>query len=78
MGSEGYLINQFIAAHTNHRTDEWGGAYENRIRMPLEIVKGIREKVTSSHIQTITSSTFMKSLGHGRIDAHALHAFSFV
>jgi 2,4-dienoyl-CoA reductase (NADPH2) len=48
MGSEGYLINQFIAAHTNHRTDEWGGSYENRIRMPLDIVKGIREKVKTS------------------------------
>jgi len=44
MGSEGYLINQFIATHTNKRTDEWGGAYENRIRLPLEIVRAIREK----------------------------------
>jgi 2,4-dienoyl-CoA reductase (NADPH2) len=46
MGSEGYLINQFIAAHTNHRADEWGGTYENRIRLPIEIVKAIRQKVT--------------------------------
>jgi 2,4-dienoyl-CoA reductase (NADPH2) len=35
MGSEGYLINQFIATHTNKRTDGWGGAYENRIRLPM-------------------------------------------
>lgn len=44
MGSEGYLINQFIAAKTNKRTDEWGGSYENRIKFPLEIVKRIRKE----------------------------------
>jgi len=43
MGSEGYLINQFIARHTNKRTDEWGGAYENRIRFAVEIVRRVRE-----------------------------------
>jgi 2,4-dienoyl-CoA reductase (NADPH2) len=45
MGSEGYLINQFIVQRTNKRSDQWGGSYENRIRFPLEIVKRIREKV---------------------------------
>ena len=45
MGSEGYLINEFIAARTNHRDDEWGGSYENRIRFPLEIVRRTREVV---------------------------------
>lgn len=45
MGSEGYLINQFIAARTNHRTDAWGGSYQNRIRFPLEIVRSIRDAV---------------------------------
>lgn len=45
MGSEGYLINEFIAARTNHRADEWGGAYENRIRFPVEIVRRVRERV---------------------------------
>ncbi|UWR71498.1 NADPH-dependent 2,4-dienoyl-CoA reductase [Phaeobacter inhibens] len=45
MGSEGYLINQFIAARTNHRTDRWGGSYENRIRFPVEIVRRMRERV---------------------------------
>ena len=44
MGSEGYLINQFTCPRTNHRTDEWGGAIENRIRFPVEIVEGIRER----------------------------------
>lgn len=43
MGSEGYLINQFIAQQTNKRTDEWGGSYENRIKFPIEIVKAVRE-----------------------------------
>lgn len=43
MGSEGYLINQFIASQTNMRTDEWGGSYENRIKFPLEIVKAVRK-----------------------------------
>ncbi|MFF0215484.1 oxidoreductase [Streptomyces vinaceus] len=42
MGSEGYLINEFIAAATNKRTDRWGGAYENRMRFPLEIVRRTR------------------------------------
>jgi 2,4-dienoyl-CoA reductase (NADPH2) len=42
MGSEGYLINQFIVSHTNQRDDDWGGPYENRIRFPLEIIRRIR------------------------------------
>ena len=45
MGSEGYLINQFIAKRTNKRTDDWGGSYENRIRLPLEIVRQTRAAV---------------------------------
>ncbi|MGI5401695.1 FAD-dependent oxidoreductase [Streptomyces sp. CA-135486] len=45
MGSEGYFINEFIASATNHRTDRWGGSYENRIRLPLEIVRRTRERV---------------------------------
>ncbi|MUK76936.1 FAD-dependent oxidoreductase [Aliivibrio fischeri] len=50
MGSEGYLINQFICARTNVRYDNWGGRYQNRIRFPLEIIKAIREKVGSDFI----------------------------
>jgi len=50
MGSEGYLINQFIVKKTNKRTDEWGGEYENRIRFPLEIVKQVREAVGEEFI----------------------------
>lgn len=44
MGSEGYFIHQFIATRTNRRTDEWGGSFENRIRLALEIVKAIRKE----------------------------------
>ncbi|HHQ4927268.1 TPA: FAD-dependent oxidoreductase [Aeromonas hydrophila] len=45
MGSEGYLINQFICERTNKRTDSWGGSSENRMRFPVEIVRAIRERV---------------------------------
>lgn len=45
MGSEGYLINEFVAAKTNQRTDEWGGPYANRIKFPVEIVRRVRERV---------------------------------
>ena len=50
MGSEGYLINEFIAAHTNHRDDAWGGSYANRIRFPLEIVRRTRARVGPNFI----------------------------
>ncbi len=50
MGSEGYLINEFIVARTNHRDDEWGGSYENRIRLPIEIVKRTRAEVGENFI----------------------------
>lgn len=50
MGSEGYLINQFIVKKTNQRTDEWGGPYENRIKFPIEIVKRVREAVGEKFI----------------------------
>lgn len=50
MGSEGYLINQFLVAHTNKRNDEWGGPYANRMRLPVEIVSRIREKTGRNFI----------------------------
>lgn len=50
MGSEGYLINQFLVRRTNHRTDEWGGDYNNRIRFPIEIVKATRQAVGPNFI----------------------------
>ncbi|MGB7319571.1 MAG: NADPH-dependent 2,4-dienoyl-CoA reductase [Planktotalea sp.] len=50
MGSEGYFINQFLVTHTNKRTDRWGGSYENRMRLPVEIVKRVREAVGTDFI----------------------------
>ncbi|NKX44948.1 NADPH-dependent 2,4-dienoyl-CoA reductase [Roseicyclus persicicus] len=45
MGSEGYFLNQFLVTHTNKRTDRWGGPYENRMRLPVEVVRRAREAV---------------------------------
>lgn len=50
MGSEGYLINQFLVERTNHRTDEWGGSFDNRCRLPVEIIRAIREEVGKDFI----------------------------
>ena len=50
MASEGYFLNQFIVKHTNHRDDEWGGSYENRIKLPIEVVTRVREKVGEKFI----------------------------
>ena len=50
MGSEGYFLNQFIAARTNKREDQWGGSYENRIRLPIEVVRQVREAVGANFI----------------------------
>ena len=45
MGSEGYFLNQFLVTHTNKREDRWGGSYENRMRLPIEVVRRVREAV---------------------------------
>lgn len=50
MGSEGYLINEFIAKRTNKRTDKWGGVYENRMRLPIELIKQTRAAVGEEYI----------------------------
>ena len=50
MGSEGYFINQFLVTHTNKREDRWGGSYENRMRLPLEIVRRVRAAVGDDFI----------------------------
>ena len=50
MGSEGYFINQFLSLATNKRTDQWGGDYSNRMRLPLEIVQRTREAVGKDFI----------------------------
>jgi 2,4-dienoyl-CoA reductase (NADPH2) len=50
MGSEGYFINQFLASHTNHRSDRWGGSYANRMRLAVEVVQRVREAVGPNFI----------------------------
>ena len=50
MGSEGYFLNQFLVTHTNKRTDRWGGAYENRMRLPVEVVRRVRAAVGADFI----------------------------
>lgn len=50
MGSEGYFLNQFIAARTNFRSDGWGGEYQNRIKLPIEVVRRVREAVGEQFI----------------------------
>ncbi|SES28517.1 2,4-dienoyl-CoA reductase (NADPH2) [Tranquillimonas rosea] len=50
MGSEGYFLNQFLVTRTNRRTDRWGGAYENRMRLPLEVVRRVRAAVGEDFI----------------------------
>ncbi len=50
MGSEGYFLNEFLVTHTNKRTDRWGGSYENRMRLPVEVVKRVRAAVGADFI----------------------------
>lgn len=50
MGSEGYLINEFLVTRTNHRKDQWGGSFSNRMRFPVEVVKAVREAVGTDFI----------------------------
>ncbi|MEI2808445.1 FAD-dependent oxidoreductase [Albidovulum sp.] len=50
MGSEGYLLNEFLVTRTNRRTDRWGGSLENRMRLPLEVVARVREAVGADFI----------------------------
>ena len=50
MGSEGYFLNQFLVRHVNKRTDRWGGSYENRMRLPLEVMRAVRRAVGDDFI----------------------------
>ena len=50
MGSEGYFLNQFLVRHVNHRSDRWGGSYENRMRLPVETVARVRAAVGADFI----------------------------
>ena len=50
MGSEGYLINQFITQYTNQRDDIWSSSYQNRIRFPIEVIKAVRQRIGHNFI----------------------------
>jgi 2,4-dienoyl-CoA reductase (NADPH2) len=63
MGSEGYLINEFVAPRTNHRTDEWGGEFANRMRFPVEVVRRTRAAVGQSAPITRASRSTSWALG---------------
>lgn len=56
MGSEGYLLNQFLSSHVNQRTDQWGGSLDNRMRFAVEVVKAVREAVGKEFIITFRLS----------------------
>ena len=56
MGSEGYLLNQFLSRHVNQRTDQWGGSLENRMRFAIEVVKAVRAAVGEAFIITFRLS----------------------
>jgi len=64
MGSEGYFINQFLVPRTNHRSDEWGGRFENRMRVPVEIVRRIRDAV-GEHFIIIYRLSMLDMLADG-------------
>ncbi len=74
MGSEGYLINQFLAPRTNDRTDRWGGPIENRIRFPVEIVRRVRAKVGPNFIIVYRLSMLDLVEGGGTWDEIAILA----
>ena len=66
MGSEGYLINQFICQRTNKRTDKWGGSYENRMRLALEIMQAVKKAVGDDFIIIFRLSMLDLVEGAGR------------
>jgi 2,4-dienoyl-CoA reductase (NADPH2) len=74
MGSEGYFINEFIARAVNRREDRWGGSHENRIRLPLEIVRRVRERVGPSFILIYRLSMLDLVDGGSTLDENVLLA----
>ncbi|WP_394261206.1 FAD-dependent oxidoreductase [Moraxella boevrei] len=72
MGSEGYLLNQFLSPHTNKRNDQWGGSLENRMRFPLAVVKAVREAVGKDFIITFRLS-LMDLVPNGNTFADVIH-----
>jgi 2,4-dienoyl-CoA reductase (NADPH2) len=74
MGSEGYLINQFLAARTNQRDDEWGGDYLRRMRFAVEVVRAVRERVGADFIIIYRLSMLDLVEGGGTFDEAVLLA----
>ena len=72
MGSEGYLINEFTAPHTNHRSDRWGGSFAGRARFPVEIVRRVREAVGPDFI-LITRISMLDLVPNGSTPEEVLH-----
>ncbi|MEN8787527.1 MAG: NADPH-dependent 2,4-dienoyl-CoA reductase [Flavobacteriales bacterium] len=72
MGSEGYLINEFVSAKTNKRTDKWGGSFENRIQFPLEIIRKTREAVGENFI-LIFRLSMLDLVGEGNTWEESVH-----
>ncbi|MGU3414698.1 FAD-dependent oxidoreductase [Enterobacteriaceae bacterium C34A] len=68
MGSEGYLINEFLAARTNQRDDEWGGSWEKRMRFAVEVVRAVRERVGEDFIIIYRLSMLDLVEGGGNFD----------
>ncbi|MGX9738502.1 oxidoreductase [Pseudocitrobacter corydidari] len=68
MGSEGYLINEFLAARTNHRDDEWGGDYPRRMRFAVEVIRAVRERVGKDFIIIFRLSMLDLVEGGGAFD----------
>lgn len=68
MGSEGYLINEFLAARTNHRDDEWGGDYPRRMRFAVEVIRTVRERVGKDFIIIFRLSMLDLVEGGGAFD----------
>ncbi|ABP62197.1 NADPH-dependent 2,4-dienoyl-CoA reductase [Enterobacter sp. 638] len=68
MGSEGYLINEFLAARTNQRDDEWGGEYARRMRFAIEVVRAVRERVGTDFIIVFRLSMIDLVEGGGTFD----------
>jgi len=68
MGSEGYLINEFLAARTNQRDDEWGGDYARRMRFAVEVVRAVRERVGTDFIIVFRLSMIDLVEGGGTFD----------
>ena len=68
MGSEGYLINEFLAARTNQRDDEWGGDYARRMRFAVEVVRAVRERAGADFIIIFRLSMLDLVEGGGTFD----------